>query len=157
MKTCGRLGDRPNEKKIKFADQNNKDGSRNSKRRLHWIITVHFYVDHLGLPIRSYTCRSDHATHPFLLPDWLIRSAAAEEAIGSTPTPLLGLGVRFHRRCVSALVTLTDTRVMAPTGVDKCPGERGRQPARENPPNWAAAVLRHDVSALQPLSMSPGE
>lgn len=61
----------------------------------------------------------------FLLPDWLIRSAAplAEEAIGSTPTPPLRLGVSFHRRSVSALFTLIDTRATAPTGADKW--ERG--------------------------------
>lgn len=87
-------------------------------------IPVRFDVDHQGLPVRSYP-RSFCTGHVFLLPDWLIRSAAtlAEEAIGSTPTPPLRLGVSFHWRSVSALFTRPDACAMVPTGADKW--ERG--------------------------------
>lgn len=104
--------------------------------------------DHLGSPGRRAHA---HIAHAFLLPDWLIRSAAplAEKVIGLTPTPPSRLGVSFHRRSVSALFTLTDRRepwrprvLINGRGATVCV----RKPSR--PGRCSAAVRRRRASTL---------
>lgn len=123
------------------SDQNNKDGSKNSKCRLFslsWVEFRKYYSScwcwSSGTPcqeLHAQSSRSYCAAHVFLCPDWLIRRKRL---------------VR-HLRCHYGSVSVFTGGVCRPSECGVCWWMgKGRQSACETLPDWAGTTPRYNAS-----------